>query len=153
MDIVMTNKMLIMKIVTRFPEVISKIINWLWYGLYNSAVCGDPRFLFASISSQKLPLSTNIPHPVGIVVGRGCLIGKNVTILQNVTLGIRGWDERTDGPTIGDNVRICCGAIVLGDITLGDNSTIGANAVVLSDVPEGAVVAGVPAKRIDEQSE
>jgi len=43
---------------------------------------------------------------------------------------------------------ITCGAKVLGDITVGDNSIIGANAVVVKDVEPGAVMGGVPAKRI-----
>ena len=37
-------------------------------------------------------------------------------------------------------------ALIMGGITIGDNSIIGANAVVIKDVPEGATVAGIPAK-------
>lgn len=48
-------------------------------------------------------------------------------------------------PTIGDNVRICAGAVVVGDINIGNNVTIGANAVVVKSVPDDCVVAGNPA--------
>ena len=48
-------------------------------------------------------------------------------------------------PIIGDNVRICAGAVVLGDIIIGNNVTIGANAVVLKDVPDNCIAVGVPA--------
>lgn len=70
-------------------------------------------------------------------------IGKNCWINQQVTVGHTSID---DCPTIGDNVRICTGAIVIGNVHIGDNSTIGAGAVVVKDVPANAVVVGVPAK-------
>ena len=43
---------------------------------------------------------------------------------------------------------ITCGAKVLGEITIGDDAVIGANAVVIRDVEPGAVMGGVPAKRL-----
>jgi len=49
-------------------------------------------------------------------------------------------------PTIGNNVSIYTGAIVIGDINIGDNSSIGAGSVVVKDVPDNAVVVGNPAK-------
>lgn len=74
-------------------------------------------------------------------------IGRNCQIWHNVTTGI---DRPLVGgrPVIGDNVRICAGAIVLGGITVGDNSTIAAGSVVLKNVPANAVVAGNPARLV-----
>lgn len=72
-------------------------------------------------------------------------IGENCWINQQVTIGYNGHD---DPPTIGSNVMITCGAKVLGNITVGDGAVIGANAVVVRDVEPGAVMGGVPAKRI-----
>ncbi|MBQ3285202.1 MAG: serine acetyltransferase [Ruminococcus sp.] len=72
-------------------------------------------------------------------------IGENCWINQQVTIGHTG---RGRPPIIGNNVTITCGAKVLGPITLGDNVTIGANACVVKDVEPGAVMGGVPAKRI-----
>ncbi len=69
-------------------------------------------------------------------------IGKNCIINQQVTIGYKGKDNI---PHIGDNVRISCGAKVIGNITIGDNSIIGANAVVVKNVPANCVVVGVPA--------
>ncbi len=71
-------------------------------------------------------------------------IGDNVWINQQVTVGYNG----DYCPTIGDNVRIACGAKVLGGVTVGNNVIIAANAVVVKDVPDNCVVAGVPAKII-----
>ena len=72
-------------------------------------------------------------------------IGENCWINQQVTIGYR---DNTTAPVIGDNVTITCGAKVLGPITIGDNAIIGANAVVVKNVEPGAVMGGVPARRI-----
>jgi acetyltransferase-like isoleucine patch superfamily enzyme len=57
--------------------------------------------------------------------------------------------------TIGDDVLIGHGAILLRGITIGNGAIVGAGAVVTKDVPPYAVVAGVPAKilryRFDER--
>ena len=57
--------------------------------------------------------------------------------------------KKRSGPctiNIGDNCYIGTGVTILGPLTIGNNVTIAAGAVVLSDVPDNAVVAGVPAK-------
>lgn len=72
-------------------------------------------------------------------------IGENCWINQQVTIGYKGHGR---APIIKDNVMITCGAKVLGEITIGNNAVIGANAVVVKDVEEGAVMGGIPARRI-----
>lgn len=90
------------------------------------------------------------PHPFGIVIGAGVRIGKNVAILQRVTLGRAGLDHVY--PVIGDSVEIGAGAAILGAIRIGDGARIGANSVVLKDVPAGAVAVGAPARVIERAS-
>ena len=72
-------------------------------------------------------------------------IGENCWINQQVTIGYK---DNTTPPVIGNNVVITCGAKVLGPISVGDGAVIGANAVVVRDVEPGAVMGGVPARRI-----
>ena len=78
-----------------------------------------------------------------IVVAKA--IGKNCWINQQVTIGAT---DKNDYPTIGDDVHILAGALVLGNIHIGNNAVIGAGAVVTKDVPENCVVVGNPARII-----
>lgn len=87
-----------------------------------------------------------IDHGVGVVIGETAIIGDDVLLYQDVTLGGTGLEKGKRHPTIGSNVVIGAGAKVLGNITVGDNSYIGANAVVIKDVPPNSTVVGVPGR-------
>lgn len=87
-----------------------------------------------------------ISHGMGIVIGADAVIGENVIIRQNVTIGRKGKHNTTrrTHPTIGNDVEIGAGAVLLGDIKIGNNVIIGANAVITKDVPDYATVVGIP---------
>ena len=75
-------------------------------------------------------------------------IGRNVTIYQQVTVGNSG----KGCPSIGNDVQISCGAIVLGPISIGDDVIIGAGAVVVKDIPSHSIVVGNPARIIKRRN-
>ena len=131
----------------------------IWYRIYRWLVLKRIPILhifiqrFAEISTGiSIPPTVEIgkglliEHFGGIVINSGTKIGEFCTISHCVTLG-----NKTPGgksPVIGNNVYICPGAKVLGDITIGNNSIVGANSVVLDSFPANSVIAGVPAKLI-----
>ncbi len=90
-----------------------------------------------------------IDHGMGIVIGETAEIGDDVLIYSGVVLGSASLEEFKRHPTVGNNVVIGAGAIVLGAITVGDNARIGAGAVVVRPVPAGATVAGMAAHVIE----
>ena len=87
-----------------------------------------------------------IDHGMGVVIGETAIVGDDVMLYHDVTLGGRALAKVKRHPTVGDRVTIGSGARVLGDVNLGDDSQIGANSVVTKDVPSGAVAVGIPAQ-------
>ncbi len=88
-------------------------------------------------------------------IGTGCSVMPDVLITDiehmydyNRTLGETGL--KAGSVSIGAYTVIGMGARILGskNIIIGRNVVIGANAVVTHDIPDGAVVAGIPARII-----
>jgi len=115
---------------------------------YNALRFREHRIITSCDLSILLPRSTQLPHPIGIVIGHDAKVGANVRIQQHVTLGRPVPEELAGYPTVQDDVVIGTGATILGDITIGEGATIGANSVVLDDVAPGSTVAGTPATEI-----
>ncbi len=66
-------------------------------------------------------------------------------------LEIRLQGESRKGITIGSDVWIGAGAIILDNVKIGDGCVIGAGAVVTKSVPSYSVAVGVPAKVIKKR--
>lgn len=93
--------------------------------------------------TTKLGGGTLTGHPYCTILNAD-VIGENFYVNHLVTVG----EVEGKRPTIGDNVSVNTGAIIIGGITIGNNSVIGAGAVVVKDVPENCVVVGNPARII-----
>lgn len=52
-------------------------------------------------------------------------------------------------PTIGNNVTIYVGAVILGEVLLDDGCVVGAMSLVRQNVEKNTTVAGIPAKIIN----
>jgi serine O-acetyltransferase len=87
-----------------------------------------------------------IDHGMGVVIGETAVIGDDVLMYHNVTLGGTSLQKVKRHPTIEDGVLIGMGAKILGDVVVGRNARIGANAVVTRDVPADATAVGIPAR-------
>jgi len=87
-----------------------------------------------------------------VTIGDDVQIGPNVQLLtptHPVAAGPRRAKWEAALPiTIGDNVWLGGGAIVLPGVTIGDNTVVGAGAVVTRDLPADVVAVGNPARVI-----
>lgn len=82
-----------------------------------------------------------------------CTYQKTKTTIGNhVSIGHKAI---VHGCTIGNNVLVGMGAIIMDNVVIGDNTIIAAGAVVLENtvVPSGVIFGGVPAKKIKNLSE
>jgi len=75
-----------------------------------------------------------IDHGMGVVIGATSIIGNDVMMYHDVTLGARVIEHGKRHPSIQDNVIIGAGARVLGNVTIGEGSRISANAVITKDL-------------------
>jgi serine O-acetyltransferase len=86
-----------------------------------------------------------IDHGMGVVIGETAKIGNNCVLFHNITLGGTGKHQGKRHPTIGNNVLIGSGAIILGPIKVGNNVKIGANTFIINkNVPDNCTVVGDP---------
>lgn len=91
-----------------------------------------------------------IDHGNGVVIGETAIIGDYVTMYHGVTLGGRGTSHGKRHPTVGNNVVIGAGALLLGNITIGDGARIGANATVIHDVDVDSTVVGTKGRQLEQ---
>lgn len=100
----------------------------------------------------EIPASTKVGNGFtlyhggrGSVVNPYTVIGSNVVLRQNTTIGSKSFTDDTLAPIIEDRVEIGPNVCIIGKITIGHDSQIGAGAVVVKDVPPYSVVIGNPA--------
>ena len=109
-------------------------------------------FKMSQKSMIQIPIDTKIgeglyiDHLGSIVINPKTVIGKNVNIVQGVTIGQTNRGEKEGCPIIGDNVWIGANAVIVGKIKIGNDVLIAPNSYVNIDVPSHSVVIGNPAQ-------
>jgi acetyltransferase-like isoleucine patch superfamily enzyme len=89
-----------------------------------------------------------------ITIGNDVLIGTNVTIssgkheIDGRECSVYSRPSKPVPITIGDDVWIGAGAVIMPGVKLASGTVVGANAVVVRDTEEYSVVVGVPARHI-----
>ncbi len=106
------------------------------------------RYSISFNPDAEIDLGLYIPHPIAIVISE-CKIGKNFAIHQGCTIGQKfkkGVKSDWCVPTIGDDVRMFAGSMIIGDIEVADGVKLGAASVLMNDALVSGVYVGCPAK-------
>lgn len=124
-----------------------------------------------SFIRDRVALGKNCVIMMGAVINIGAEIGDGTMIDMNAVLGARATVGKNvhvgagavlagvlEPPSatpviVEDGVLIGANAVVLEGVRIGKNAVVAAGAIVTSDVPEGAVVAGSPAKIVKQRDE
>jgi maltose O-acetyltransferase len=110
---------------------------------------------FLVMAPEKLYIGDDVSFAVKVSIMGGCRIGQGSMIATCVTIlttqhGSTASIMRKTGihrpVTIGKEVWIGAGVIILPGVSIGDNSIVASGAVVTHDVELYQVVGGVPAK-------
>lgn len=126
-----------------------------------------------AIIRNKVKIEKDAVIMMGAVINIGAEIGEGTMVDMNAVVGARGklgkrvhlgagavvagvLEPPSKSPCeIGDDVLIGANSVILEGVKIGKNSVVAAGSVVVEDVPEGVVVAGVPAKiikKVDDQT-
>ena len=113
------------------------------------------------INRLKIGSGTIIGDNALLDARRGLTIGKNVNIASDVTIHPGGHNIRdpffrapaldSSPVVIGDRVYIGARAMILNGVTIGEGAVLCAGCVVTKDVEPYAIVAGVPARKVNER--
>lgn len=130
-----------------------RVANWLW-----KQQRSDLALIFQSKISRiygvdihpaaKIGQRVLFDHATSIVIGATAVVGNDVSMLHEVTLGGTGNQQGDRHPKVQDGVLIGAGAKILGNIVIGEGAKIGAGSVVLHPVEPHTTVAGIPAKPV-----
>jgi serine O-acetyltransferase len=171
-EIVAQMRMDIKAILERDPATEHALVPYLWYkGFHSISLHRISHYLWKSgrkdlamylqsLMSEHLAVDIHpaarfgvgilLDHATGFIAGETAVVGDNVSILHEVTLGGTGKARGDRHPKIHSGVLISAGSKILGNITIGEGAKIGAGSVVLKDVAPHTTVAGVPAKVVGE---
>ncbi len=132
-----------------------RIANWLWgHGRKDLAIYLQSRvseiFAMDIHPAARIGQGILIDHAHSIVIGETAVIGDNVSMLHEVTLGGTGKEAGDRHPKIASGVLIGAGAKILGNVRVGEGAKIGAGSVVLDDVAPHCTVAGIPARPVGD---
>ena len=145
-----------------YPHVHALCIHRIAHALYRRRLRFLPRALalFARFISgidihpgATIGRRVLIDHGAAVVIGETAVVGDDVTLYHQVTLGAVGWWKditRAPGskrhPTLEDAVIVGANASILGPVTIGSRSLIGAHALVLESLPPDSCVHACPSQ-------
>ncbi len=106
----------------------------------------------------QIPFNTEIgegmyiSHFGTLVIHEKAKIGRNFTVTYGITIGQTNRGRLKGCPTIGDNVWLGTGVVIVGNVNIGSNVLIAPNSFVNFDVPDHSMVIGNPGRIIKREN-
>ena len=127
-----------------------RVANWLWKEGRHLLAVHLQNLMSEGFAVDIHPAATIgkgilMDHATSVVIGETAVVGDNVSMLHEVTLGGTGKQTGDRHPKVRSGVLLGAGAKVLGNVEIGEGAKIGAGSVVLTNVPAHCTYAGVPA--------
>lgn len=124
---------------------IAKLMKFLYKIIFHQKCVKLGIFIGPNVCGKGL----SIAHINCIEINDRAQIGENLRIHEGVTIGASGGKA----PVLGNNVFLGSGCKIMGEVRVANRCVVGANAVVVKDIEEeGITVAGVPAKKINNNN-
>lgn len=124
----------------RFPVTLSALVDPAAIVGYGVQLAGGVVLMPGVIVNPNARVGDDAMLNTACIIEHDCIVGANSHIGPGARLG--------GAARVGDDTLIGTGAVLLPGVTVGSGATVGAGAVVTADVPDGATVAGVPARAI-----
>jgi serine O-acetyltransferase len=109
------------------------------------------KFGFQIPTTTQIGGGLHIAHFGHLIINGRAKIGKNCNLMPGVIIGQTNRGKLMGCPTIGDEVWIGSGSVIVGNIKIGSNVLIAPNSFVNINVPENSLVVGNPCKIIEKE--
>lgn len=90
--------------------------------------------------------------PFTVTINSNSVLGTDVRLGKNVTIGKQNRGKYAGSPVIGNRVIVGDNAVIVGKIRIGDDVQIAANSYVNRDIPSNSKAAGNPAAVFPEKN-
>ncbi len=124
---------ILVRICQRGPAWLARIVAYFQVMIFSCEV-----FAFHQAPGIKMGAAVVFPHPYGVMIGPGSVIGSRVAVYHHTMIGTdRRWiqGEELRAPVIGDDVVVGGASRVLGPYKVGHGVIIGLNVFVREDLP------------------
>ena len=130
----------------------SKKYSLKWFFFYFLHTRYSYKYGFQIPSNTEIGKGFYIGHFGSLVINGKAKIGINCNVAHNVTIGQANRGKLKGYPSIGNNVWIGTGSVIVGNINIGSNVLIAPNSFVNIDIPDNSLVIGNPCKIINKEN-
>lgn len=125
-------------------------LSWCFFTLLKRRY--SYKYGFQIPSTTEIGQGLYIGHFGTIVINGKAKIGRNCNIAHGVTIGQTNRGKLKGYPSIGDNVWIGTGAVIVGNINISSDVLIAPNSFVNIDIPEKSLVIGNPCRIFNNEN-